>query len=62
MPAAPLIPRGILRGILFMVGAAMLFVWMNAGVKLLSPHLPVVELIWARSLGHLLFVGETRAP
>ncbi len=38
-----------------MVGATMLFVRMNAGVKLLNPHLPV-ELIWARSLGHLLFV------
>jgi len=52
----------ILRGILFMVGATMLFVWMNAGVKLLSPHLPVVELIWARSLGHLLFMVAIFAP
>jgi drug/metabolite transporter (DMT)-like permease len=46
----------ILRGIAFMVGATMLFVVMNTGVKLLSPHLPTIELIWARSLGHLLFI------
>lgn len=45
-----------------MVGATVLFVWMNAGVKVLSPHLPVVELIWARTLGHLLFVIAIFAP
>jgi drug/metabolite transporter (DMT)-like permease len=62
MPLTPLTPRGILRGILFMIGATVLFVCMNTGVKLLSPHLPTVELIWARSLGHLLFIFAIFAP
>lgn len=62
MPRAPLIQPGILRGVSFMIGATLLFVWMNAGVKLLSPHLPTVELIWARSLGHLLFIVAIFAP
>lgn len=52
----------ILRGIGFMVGATMLFVIMNTGVKLLSAHLPTIELIWARSLGHLLFIMALFAP
>jgi drug/metabolite transporter (DMT)-like permease len=50
------------RGILFIVVATALFVCMNTGVKLLSPHLPTVELIWARSLGHLLFIIALFAP
>jgi drug/metabolite transporter (DMT)-like permease len=35
---------------------------MNAGVKFLSPSLPTVELIWARTLGHLVFVVVLFAP
>jgi drug/metabolite transporter (DMT)-like permease len=52
----------VLRGILFVVLATLLFVVMNSGVKYLSPHLPTVELIWARTLGHLLFVIALFAP
>ncbi|MEK7372898.1 MAG: DMT family transporter [candidate division NC10 bacterium] len=48
-------PR-ILRGIFFIVLATVFFVIMNTGVKLLRPHLPTVELIWARTLGHTLFI------
>ena len=35
---------------------------MNTGVKVLSAHLPVVEIIWARSLVHLVFVFALFAP
>lgn len=48
-------PR-ILRGIFFIVLATGFFVVMNTAVKFLRPHLPTVELIWARTLGHTLFV------
>ncbi len=52
----------LFRGILFIAGATLLFSTMNAAVKLLSPYLPTLELIWARSLGHLLFVVALFAP
>lgn len=45
-----------------MGGATVLFVTMNAGVKSLSAHLPTVELIWARNLGHFLFITAIFAP
>ena len=54
-------PR-ILRGIFFIVLATAFFVTMNAGVKLLRPHLPTVELIWARTLGHTLFIFAIFGP
>lgn len=52
----------VLRGVLFVLAATLLFVVMNAGVKYLSPHLPTVEIIWARVLGHLVFVVAVFAP
>ena len=52
----------VLRGIFFIVLATVLFVSMNTAVKLLRPHLPTLELIWARTLGHLLFVFALFAP
>lgn len=42
--------------------ATTLFVCMNTDVKYLSRSLPAVELIWARTLGHLLFVTALFAP
>ena len=54
-------PR-ILRGVFFVVLATALFVIMNAAVKLLRPHLPTVELIWARTLGHTLFIFAIFGP
>lgn len=54
-------PR-VLRGIAFVVVATVLFVVMNGAVKHLSRSLPTVELIWARTLVHLLFVGALFAP
>jgi drug/metabolite transporter (DMT)-like permease len=35
---------------------------MNVTVKVLIPHLPTVELIWARALGHLIVVIALFAP
>jgi len=52
----------ILRGIVFIVLATVLFVSMNTGVKLLRPSLPTLELIWARTLGHLVFVFALFGP
>jgi drug/metabolite transporter (DMT)-like permease len=52
----------VVRGIAYIVAATLLFVCMNTAVKLLSPHLPTVELIWARNLGHLVFVVALFAP
>lgn len=42
--------------------ATALFVTMNTGVKYLSASLPTVELVWARTLGHLVFVAALFAP
>ncbi|MBI1737421.1 MAG: DMT family transporter [Candidatus Rokubacteria bacterium] len=52
----------VLRGVLFMVGATALFIVMNTTVKLLSAHLPVAEIIWARTLGHLVLIVALFAP
>ncbi len=45
-----------LRGILLMCAGVSMFPFMNAGVKWLSPHYPVMEIVWARFTGHLLFM------
>jgi drug/metabolite transporter (DMT)-like permease len=50
------------RAIGSIVLATIFFVGMNTGVKVLSPHLPTVELIWVRTLGHLIFVVALFAP
>lgn len=60
--AAPRRETRVRRAIAFVVLATTFFVTMNAGVKLLRPHLPTVELIWARTLGHLVFVFALFAP
>ncbi|MBP8310421.1 MAG: DMT family transporter, partial [Burkholderiaceae bacterium] len=44
------------RGILYMCLAVCLFACMNTVVKVLSPHFSSVQIVWARTLGHLLFV------
>jgi drug/metabolite transporter (DMT)-like permease len=44
------------------VVATLCFVLMNAVVKVLTPHVPTVELIWARTLGHLIVVIALFAP
>jgi drug/metabolite transporter (DMT)-like permease len=44
------------------VAATLLFVCMNTAVKLLSPTLSTVQLLWSRSLGHSLFIIAIFAP
>lgn len=56
------LPAPMLRGVAFMMSATVLFICMNTSVKVLSAHLPVLELVWARTLGHLLFVVALFAP
>jgi drug/metabolite transporter (DMT)-like permease len=51
-----------LRAVLYIVLATICFAWLNAEVKVLRPHLPIVELIWVRSLGHVLFMVALFAP
>jgi len=52
----------MVRGILQMVAATVLFVCMNATAKVLSAHLPAVEVVWARSAGHFVFILALLGP
>jgi drug/metabolite transporter (DMT)-like permease len=52
----------MVRGILQMVAATVLFVCMNATAKALSAHLPAVEVVWARSAGHFVFIVALLGP
>ena len=52
----------VLRGIAFVIAATVAFVVMNTAVKHLSQFLSTVQLIWARVLGHLIFVVALFAP
>ena len=56
MSMQPVRQVNILKGILFMLGAAVVFPIMNALVKQLSQTYPIGEIIWARTSGHLLFI------
>lgn len=47
----------ILRGIFYMCLASSIFPVMNMLVKLLSADYPTTEIVWARVLGHLLFIS-----
>ena len=61
MPTAPPLPA-LVRGVVQMVAATVLFVGMNATAKVLSPLLPAVEVVWARSAGHLVFIVALLGP
>jgi drug/metabolite transporter (DMT)-like permease len=64
-PAAAVPARGrheVLRGILLMCAGVSLFPFMNAGVKLLSGHYPVAEIVWARFTGHLVIMIAVFLP
>jgi drug/metabolite transporter (DMT)-like permease len=54
--------RAPLRGVVLVVLATVLFVSMNSAVKYLGAYLPTVELIWARTLAHLVFMVAVFAP
>jgi hypothetical protein len=46
----------ILRGILLMCLGMPVFPFMNAAVKLLTSHYPVMQIVWARFTGHLIIM------
>jgi len=46
----------VVRGILLMCVAVSIFALMNASVKYLSADFSSVQLVWARTLGHLVFM------
>jgi len=52
----------ITRGILFILMAVFLFACMNTLVKLLSARLEPVQIVWARTLGHFIFIGLLFMP
>ena len=62
--SAPVLRRQehIVRGIIYIVAATLLFTAMNTSVKWLSAHLHPVEMIWARCTGQLVFVLCIFAP
>ena len=62
--SAPVLRRQehIVRGIVYIVAATLLFVTMNTSVKWLSAYLHPVEMIWARCTGQLVFVLCAFAP
>lgn len=51
-----------MRGVVLVVLATLCFIVMNGSAKYLAWHLPVVEIIWARSLGHLILVVVLFGP
>jgi drug/metabolite transporter (DMT)-like permease len=67
---APARPAGLgfrrrpdaLRGILLMCAGVSMFPFLNAGVKLLAPHYPVMEIVWARFTGHLAIMLAVFLP
>jgi drug/metabolite transporter (DMT)-like permease len=44
----------VIRGILLMCLGVLVFPFMNAAVKLLTAHYPVMQIVWARFTGHLI--------
>jgi len=52
----------MLRAVGYMLGAAVLFSIMNALVKLLSDDFSTPQIIWARNIGHLLFIAALFTP
>jgi drug/metabolite transporter (DMT)-like permease len=61
-PAAPARERRILLGIVFICCSGALFPIMNGLVKLLSAGYDSPQIVWARTLGHLIFVLALFAP
>ncbi|MBL8673931.1 MAG: DMT family transporter [Rhodospirillales bacterium] len=59
---APRFDRRLLLGILFMCGSGALFPVMNGLVKQLSAGYESPQIVWARTLGHLIFVLLLFAP
>lgn len=64
LPAAPALAGtpDIVRGILLMCAGVSTFPFMNAAVKLLSPHYPAMQITWARFTGHLIVMLVVLLP
>lgn len=52
----------ILRGILYLCISMAFFPFLNASVKYLGAHYPMAEIIWARYVGHLIYMVVLFAP
>lgn len=50
------------RGIVYMCLAVSIFPFLNAAAKYLGNHYPVSEVVWARYLGHLVYMIIVFAP
>lgn len=61
-PASPVRERRILLGILFICLSGALFPIMNGLVKMLSAGYESPQIVWARTLSHLIFVVALFAP
>jgi drug/metabolite transporter (DMT)-like permease len=55
-------PQSVTRALANMVGAAVAFAILNAAVKSLRGEIPTIQLVWVRTLGHLLFMVAAFAP
>lgn len=55
-------PHRPLRALACMCGAAGSFALLNAAAKLLAGDLPIVEMLWARTAGHLALVVAAFGP
>lgn len=52
----------MLRGIVLMCLGVAMFPFMNAAVKLLTAHYPVMQIVWARFTGHLIVMLAVFLP
>jgi len=55
-------PQSVRRALANMVAAAIVFAILNAAVKSLRGEIPILQLVWVRTAGHLLFVVAAFAP
>lgn len=55
-------PNNPLRGIFYMCAAVALFPFLNASVKYLNMDYPTAQIVWARYLGHFLFMVALFMP
>ncbi|MFI4987814.1 MAG: DMT family transporter, partial [Alphaproteobacteria bacterium] len=64
-PASPQRTLGgesVLRAVLYMTLAVVVFPFLNAAVKYLGRHYPMPEIFWARYVGHVVFCLIAFAP
>lgn len=62
LPRAEAQHNNPLRGILYMCAAVALFPFLNASVKYLNLDYPTAQIVWARYLGHFLFMVALFMP